>query len=363
MTYHGTELIFIDTAGLPPPGAIEDGIEFYSSLRTRRAIERSDICILLIDATEGEIQNQDLKIAALAWESRTRADRRREQVGHRREGRQGGGQVREGRGREGAVPLKFVPFLFTSALTGQRVTKVLDVVLQVAEERLNAHSHLGRQRRLEELLARRQPPQAAGREVKLNYATQVEVAPPTIAVFGNNPDLVEEHYIRFPAQRISRDLSVHGKSAAHSDAPQELTCRCCSRCSRRMRWGRSRRRTSRVNRAASICESTARATSGATNVFRVLGAKIGSVVFAFDMAKGAVPVLFFAKWVDPAITANWPGDRARVDRILCGVAAIAGHVRPMWLKFGKGGKGVATAGGVFLALAPLRRCSRSSSLR
>lgn len=93
---------------------------------------------------------------------------------------------------------------------------------------------------------------------------------------------------------------------------------------------------------------------GATNVFRVLGWKIGSVVFAFDMAKGAVPVLFFAKWVDPAITANWPGDRDVLTGILCGVAAIVGHVRPMWLKFGKGGKGVATAGGVFLALAPLQ---------
>jgi glycerol-3-phosphate acyltransferase PlsY len=92
---------------------------------------------------------------------------------------------------------------------------------------------------------------------------------------------------------------------------------------------------------------------GATNVFRVLGAKIGSAVFAFDMAKGAVPVLFFARWVDPAITANWPGDRHVLTGIFCGVAAIAGHVRPMWLKFGKGGKGVATAGGVFLALAPL----------
>lgn len=92
---------------------------------------------------------------------------------------------------------------------------------------------------------------------------------------------------------------------------------------------------------------------GATNVFRVLGAKIGTVVFAFDMAKGAIPVLYFAKWVNPAITANWPGDRNVLTGILCGVAAIAGHVRPMWLKFGKGGKGVATSGGVFLALAPL----------
>jgi glycerol-3-phosphate acyltransferase PlsY len=86
---------------------------------------------------------------------------------------------------------------------------------------------------------------------------------------------------------------------------------------------------------------------GATNVFRVLGPRIGGAVFAFDMLKGAVPVLFLWQIVDPTILAK------DVVQILCGVAAIAGHVRPLWLGFGKGGKGVATAGGVFLALAPI----------
>jgi glycerol-3-phosphate acyltransferase PlsY len=86
---------------------------------------------------------------------------------------------------------------------------------------------------------------------------------------------------------------------------------------------------------------------GATNVFRVLGPRIGVAVFAFDMLKGAVPVLFFWRYVDGGIAAPI------VIQILCGIAAIAGHVRPLWLGFGKGGKGVATAGGVFLALAPV----------
>ena len=86
---------------------------------------------------------------------------------------------------------------------------------------------------------------------------------------------------------------------------------------------------------------------GATNVFRVLGPRIGSAVFAFDMLKGAIPVLYFWRMVDPGAIS------AVVIQILCGVAAIAGHVRPLWLGFSKGGKGVATAGGVFLALAPL----------
>src|ERR1041384_150779 len=86
---------------------------------------------------------------------------------------------------------------------------------------------------------------------------------------------------------------------------------------------------------------------GATNVFRVLGPRIGGAVFAFDMLKGAIPVLFFWRYVDPSMMSS------TIVQILCGVAAIAGHVRPLWLGFGKGGKGVATAGGVVLALAPL----------
>ena len=90
---------------------------------------------------------------------------------------------------------------------------------------------------------------------------------------------------------------------------------------------------------------------GATNVIRVLGAKIGLAVFAFDMAKGAVPVAVFARYVPAAYA---PMGNVTLTAILCGVAAILGHVRPIYLRFGKGGKGVATAAGVFLALAPVQ---------
>lgn len=90
---------------------------------------------------------------------------------------------------------------------------------------------------------------------------------------------------------------------------------------------------------------------GATNVLRVLGTKIGIAVFLFDMAKGAAPVLFFPRWIPAGDT---PFHDATIFGIVCGVAAIIGHVRPIYLKFGKGGKGVATAAGVFLALAPIQ---------
>jgi glycerol-3-phosphate acyltransferase PlsY len=90
---------------------------------------------------------------------------------------------------------------------------------------------------------------------------------------------------------------------------------------------------------------------GATNVMRVLGTKIGLAVFLFDMAKGAAPVYFFPRWLSAA---GALGIDPVVFGIICGVAAIIGHVRPIYLRFGKGGKGVATAAGVFLALAPLQ---------
>jgi glycerol-3-phosphate acyltransferase PlsY len=86
---------------------------------------------------------------------------------------------------------------------------------------------------------------------------------------------------------------------------------------------------------------------GATNVIRVLGAKIGLVVFAFDVAKGALPVMFLPRWTVSSLSPVWIG-------IACGVAAIVGHTRPVFLLFQRGGKGVATAAGVFLALAPIQ---------
>jgi glycerol-3-phosphate acyltransferase PlsY len=86
---------------------------------------------------------------------------------------------------------------------------------------------------------------------------------------------------------------------------------------------------------------------GATNVIRVLGTKIGLIVFAFDVAKGALPVLFLPRYTGASMTGIWVA-------ILCGAAAILGHARPVFLLFSRGGKGVATAAGVFLALAPVQ---------
>lgn len=196
MRYHGRDFVFVDTAGLRRQSKVDDGVEFYSSLRTRRAIEGADVCVLLIDATLG-LENQDLKIATLAWEAgrglvlvvnkwdlkekddKTAAKFQKDAV-------------------EKAPYLAWVPFLFTSALTGQRVTRVLDVLLEVAAEREKRVPTSQVNDTLEALVQRTQPPQAPGHhEIKLNYATQVETAPPVVAVFSNHPDAVPEHYVRY----------------------------------------------------------------------------------------------------------------------------------------------------------------------
>jgi GTP-binding protein len=195
MRYHGRSFIFVDTAGLRRQARVGEGIEFYSSLRTRRAIDEADICVLIIDAVEG-LHNQDLKIAALAWE----AGRALIMVVNKwdlAEKETNTAKKFQKDAEEKAPFLRFVPFLFTSALTGQRVNTALDLILTVQQEREKRISTSQVNARLEELLARLQPPQAAGREVKLMYATQVETAPPTIAIFGNHPDLVQEHYVRY----------------------------------------------------------------------------------------------------------------------------------------------------------------------
>lgn len=195
MRYKGRDLVFVDTAGLRRQSRVEPGIELYSSLRTRRAIERAELCCLLVDAVDG-LHTQDLRIANLAWEAGKglvvivnkwdlveKDDKSAARF--------------EKACREKAPFLGFVPFLFASAKTGLRVTKVLDMLLQVEQERLKRITTARVNERLEELLRRKQPPQAAGREIRLMYATQVQVAPPTIAVFSNHPDLVEEHYVRY----------------------------------------------------------------------------------------------------------------------------------------------------------------------
>ena len=196
LRYHGLTLNFIDTAGLRKRSKVEDEIEFYSTLRTERAMERADVCVLVVDATLG-MHTQDLKIAQDAWQHGAGlvvAVSKWDLV----EAKESTTAARGERAIVDRAPfLRAVPFLYVSSVTGQRARKVLEAIVEVAEQRSRRVPTAEVNRVLEALVERTQPPQQRGQEVKLMYASQIGVRPPTFAVVCNHPDLVPESYRRY----------------------------------------------------------------------------------------------------------------------------------------------------------------------
>ncbi len=195
MIYHERTLIFIDTAGLRRHARIEPGLEYYSSLRTERAIERADVCLLLINATE-PVHGQDLRIAERAWRSGcgliivvNKWDLVEKETMTAVE------YERALRAR--APALGTVPVLFASALTGQRVQRVLDLILTVAANRSTRIATSAVNEVVAELAKRLPPPNYRGFPVRFLYATQAAADPPTFVIFTNHPDAVPEHYMRY----------------------------------------------------------------------------------------------------------------------------------------------------------------------
>ncbi len=223
LRYDGKNLNFIDTAGLRRRAKVEDDLEFYSTLRTERAIERAQVCILVVDATVG-LHNQDLRIASAAWDRGcglivvvNKWDLIDEKDAN---------TARRGQEEliEKAPFLRYVPFVYVSALTGQRVRKILDLIVQVSAERERRIPTAEVNKVLASLLERNSPPQQPGEEVKLLYASQIGTAPPTIAIVSNRPDEVPESYQRY---------LMHGFRSAWPFSGSPLRLRFTSRGSRR----------------------------------------------------------------------------------------------------------------------------------
>ena len=196
LRYQSTTLNFIDTAGLRKRSKVEDEIEFYSSLRTERAMEQADVCVLVVDAQDG-VRTQDVKIAERAVEHGTGliiAVNKWDLI----EEKDTTTAVRgEREVIERAPFLTDVPFVYLSALTGQRARRVLDLILEVAEARQRRITTAEVNRVIEELTARNQPPQESGHEVKIFFGSQISVAPPTFALVCSRPDAIPEAYQRY----------------------------------------------------------------------------------------------------------------------------------------------------------------------
>ena len=192
----GTRICVIDTAGLRRRSRVDDDVEFYSRLRATAAIERADVCLLLIDAETGAA-NQDFRIGNEAWESGcglVLVVNKWDLI----EDRGPGVLARfERELRERAHYLRWVPIVTTSALTGQRVRKVLETAVRMQRNRSRRVSTAEVNRVLGELVKRLQPPQGHRGEVRILYGSQVSTEPPLFLIWSNRPKEIKTHYLRY----------------------------------------------------------------------------------------------------------------------------------------------------------------------
>jgi GTPase len=207
-TYHGEEIVLVDTAGLRKRSRITENVEFYSMLRTERAIDESDVTVLLLDATAG-LEAQDIRVLKQAEDRRkglviavNKWDLVEKETNTARD--------YERQIKERLQTLDYIPVVFSSALTGQRITKVLDVALTVARERGKRVSTSQLNQVMQEAIARVQPPAYRGQYVRIKYVTQVRDSPPVIAFFCNHPQGVKESYQRYLSNQLREAFGFEG---------------------------------------------------------------------------------------------------------------------------------------------------------
>ena len=206
--YNGKEYVFIDTAGLRRKNKIKEEIERYSIIRAVTAVERADVCIIVIDATEG-VTEQDAKIAGIAHErgkgiiiavNKWDAIEKDDKTIYRHTEK-----IRQ--------ILSFMPYaeiLFISAKSGQRLNKLFDMIDLVIENNSMRVATGVLNEIVAEAVAMQQPPSDKGKRLKIYYTTQVAVKPPTFVIFVNDKELMHFSYTRYLENRIRDTFGFRG---------------------------------------------------------------------------------------------------------------------------------------------------------
>jgi GTP-binding protein len=206
--YHGMPLTLIDTAGIRRRGRIEKGVEKWSVLRALRALQRADVALLLIDGMEG-VTTQDTHIAGMILDEHVSVVvivnkwDLVEKDTHT--------MVEYTRWLRAELNfMDYVPVLFVSALTGQRLGQVLETALRVQEERLVRIPTGPLNRLVRDAVERHYPRSRSGRRLKIYYVSQVAVAPPTFVFHVNDPDLLHFSYARYLENQIRAEFPYSG---------------------------------------------------------------------------------------------------------------------------------------------------------
>ncbi len=208
MVFDRVPVTLIDTAGIRRRGRIEPGVEKYSVIRSMSAIERADVALLVVDATSG-LTAQDAHIAGFILESWKSAI----VVVNKWDAIPKDTYTMDNFTKHVRQELNFmdyVPVLYISALTGQRVDQVLPMALKVQEERLVRISTSQLNQVLQKAQDRHPAPSHAGRQLRIYYATQVRSDPPTFLIYVNDPKLSHFTYVRYLENQLREAYPFHG---------------------------------------------------------------------------------------------------------------------------------------------------------
>ena len=208
--HNGKEYIFIDTAGLRRKNKIKEELERYSIIRTVTAVERADVVLMVIDATEG-ITEQDAKIAGIAhergkgviivvnkWDAIEKNDRTMREY--------------ESDIRQVLSYMPYAEIMYVSAATGQRLNRLYDMIDMVIENQTLRIATGVLNEIMTEAVAMQQPPSDKGKRLKLYYITQVAVKPPTFVIFVNDKELMHFSYTRYLENKIREAFGFRGTS-------------------------------------------------------------------------------------------------------------------------------------------------------
>ncbi len=198
----------VDTAGLRKKAKVNEDLEFYSTLRSVRAIESSDICLLMIDATRG-LESQDLSIMSLIiknskglvvilnkWDLAEKETNTIKKL--------------EKEIRERTAPFVDYPILFISAVSKQRIHKVLDTAIEVYNNRTKKISTSSLNDVMLKAIENNPPPSVKGKYIKIKYVTQLPTHSPAFAFFCNLPQYLKDPYKRYLENRLRENFDFHG---------------------------------------------------------------------------------------------------------------------------------------------------------
>lgn len=208
LKYHGEEILLVDTAGLRRRSKIKESIEFYSTIRTLKSIERCDVAVVLLDAKQGS-EHQDLRIietvverkrgiviAVNKWDLIEKDERT--------------AILYEKALKERLRLYDYIPVIFISALTKQRIFKIIELVKTVDVEQNRRIATKELNTTLAQDIEHFPPRSRSGKEIKIKYVTQVKTKPPVFAFFCNEPKLVDSSYRRYLENRIRSHFTFRG---------------------------------------------------------------------------------------------------------------------------------------------------------